>query len=298
MGIYQQPNDFTCGPYALKHALTVLGIVADPKHLTRIAKTSWWSGTDEIRLARAARAYGCDMPLVRHHDPASAKQALIANLKAGRPALLCVDNWEHWITIVHHERGRFVGLDSRETPVLVVFEWDKLAERLHMLSEDDDGELVPCYDFLPVKPRKHAKVPAHARFSVARARALRRPEAAALAANWDDYLSDLLEMCRPRSPNHVEAITMAEFLRRNKDALASRVRYWHGEVELADVRRILHNIRFVAETYGLVVPTDRRRQALVDLAIILALWASGSAPIAPFYALKTTKRRRRRGRKT
>ena len=54
-GFYPQPNEWTCGPFALKHALLALGRMVDVTQIASTARTHWWSGTNEIQLARAAR---------------------------------------------------------------------------------------------------------------------------------------------------------------------------------------------------------------------------------------------------
>jgi hypothetical protein len=54
-GFYPQPNEWTCGPFALKHALLALGRMVDADDIAATARTHWGSGTNEIQLARAAR---------------------------------------------------------------------------------------------------------------------------------------------------------------------------------------------------------------------------------------------------
>lgn len=296
VGLYKQPNDFTCGPYALKHALTVLGVLADPLHLTRLARTHWWSGTDETRLARAARAYGCTMPMVQFFEPDPARRGLVRYLSEGYPTLICVDGWEHWITVVHHERGRFVVLDSREAPVVGVLAWKELEARWRYEDEDEAiaGVIPVYYDLHPVKPRFRREM--RARFSVARARYLRRPEHRDLGAHWDEYLGDLHQICRPRSPRHVEPLSMGEFLRRHGDVLVERVTYWHGGIDRDAVKRVLKNLDFVADTYGMVVPAAQTRRALADVTILLTLYAAARDGVRPLYGSDVRPRRRRRAR--
>jgi hypothetical protein len=292
MGLDNQPNDFTCGPYALKHALTMLGMLAEPEQVSRLAKTHWWSGTDEIRLARAARAYKCDMPLVRKLDNASARKAMVRSLSNGQPVITCVDSWEHWIVVVHHERGRFVVIDSREKPVVMVITWKELARRWVYIDVDGEDEApgTEIYDMFPVKRRgAHGKL--RARFSVARARKLRRPENRDLSLSWDLYLGDLLAVCRPRSPHHVEPLTLGEFFRRNQKLVVERVTYWHGGVEREEVQRVLRNLRFVADTYGMVIPAAGRRRAFADIIALTTLWAAGRRAVAPLYLVDKKRRR-------
>lgn len=295
MGLYRQPNDWTCGPFALKHALVTLGRLADEETISSAANTHWWAGTDEVKLARAARLYDCDLPLIRRKDEDRACDSLVRYVDQALPVLLCVDDWGHWITCVGHEADRFVVLDSREEPVLEVMSWPQLRSRWEYWDYEEDEDDPPClFDLHVVKPR--FRVPVKARFSVERAQFLRRPENNDLAQYWDEYLEDLLEICRPRSARHNHALSMAEFLRRHQDLLVSRVRYWHGDLERDDVRRLLRNFRFVAETYGLVIPVAATRRALVDMAMLLAFWASATAGVGEMYGSEELRNRRRRRR--
>lgn len=282
VGIYPQPNDFTCGPFALKHALIALGKLVDENRLARLAGTHWWSGTDEIRLARAARANDCELVQVRRSSPDRAKRALSDYVRKRIPVLLCVDDWGHWITVVRHERSGFVVLDSDLDPVLNVLTWQQLRRRWRYLDTDYDEEEPPAlFDLLAVEPRFRVSIKAD--FSVARVRFLRRAENQKLARHWDDYLGDLLDICRPPSARIAEPLSMGEFLRRNQELILSRVTYWHGDVEREAVLRLLRNFRFVAETYGLVIPASSAKRAVADLSILAAMWAVARRGIGDMY---------------
>jgi hypothetical protein len=282
MGFHPQPNDWSCGPFALKHALIALGQNVDEQRLARAAGTHWWSGTDEIKLARAARSSECDLPLIRRRNPDRAKRRLSGYLRRGVPVLLSVDDWEHWIAVVRRQRDSFVVIDSNLDPVLEVLSWAQLHRRWRYEDSDFDEDDPPSlYDMFPVKPR--FSVALKADFSVARVRFLRRPENQGLAAYWDVYLGDLLEICRPPSARFNNPLSMAEFLRRNQSLLLSRVLYWHGAVERAEVTRLLRNFRFVAETYGLVIPADSARRAVADISILVAMWVVASRGVGDMY---------------
>lgn len=295
MGLYRQPNDWTCGPFALKHALVTLGRLADENAITAVAHPHWWAGTDEVKLARAARHFDCDLPMVRRTDPERARGTLVRYMGCSTPVLLCIDDWGHWITCVRHERDRFVVLDSKREPVLNVMTWPQLRNRWAYRSDDSRC----LYDLHPVKPRFRS--PATAAFSVERAQYLRRPENADLAQYWDAYLEDLLEICRPRSSRTHDAVSMGEFLRRHQEMLVSRLRYWHGDVSRGAVLRVLRNFRFVAETYALVIPASGTRRAIVDMSMLLSLWAAAAAGVGDMYGTaeppKCRGPRRRRARR-
>lgn len=260
-----------------------LGRLVHEREIAKIAHPHWWSGTDEIRLTAAARAFDCDLPVIRRRNAETGRKALLAYLRRKVPVVLCVDDWGHWITVVHHEGGRFVIVDSLSDPVLAVLTWPRLRNRWRYLDWEQDDERPPTlFDLLPVKPRCH--MPVVARFSIQRVQFLRRPENRNLAVHWDHYLEDLMEICRPPSARQSDAVSMAEFLRRHQPLLVERVRYWHGSIENGEVERLLRYYRFVAETYGLVIPASAHRRALVELAMLVAFWAASNHGIGPMYS--------------
>lgn len=281
MGLYEQPNDWSCGPFALKHALVALGRLADESAISNVAHPHWWAGTDEVKLARAARAFDCDLPFIRRTDPDRAYVTLTRYINQRLPVIICVDEWGHWITVVRHEHERFVVIDSKSEPVLNVISWGSLRNRWQYVEYDEWDEAWTYFDLHPLKPRFRVSI--KAQFSVERAHFLRRPENADLAQHWDAYLGDLLEICRPRSQRGSDALSMGEFLRRHQELLISRLTYWHGEVSREQVGRILRNFRFVAETYALVIPASSTRRALADLSILLAMWAAASRGVGEMY---------------
>jgi hypothetical protein len=270
MGFYPQPNDYVCGPFALKHALVTLGRLVDEDKIATIARTHWWSGTDEIKLARAARAFDCDLPILRTRDGVRARRMLLDHLRRRIPVLLCVDDWSHWITAVRYEGARFVVIDSNLDPVLNLLSWAQLDRRWAYLDREyDESDPPTIYDLHPVRPRFRVTVKAD--LSIARLRYLRRPENRLLSLHWNEYLEDLLEICRPRSALQENPLSMGEFLRRNQELILSRVTYWHGDIDRERVAKLLGNFRFVAETYGLVIPKNLTRRAVADMAILVTM---------------------------
>ena len=126
MGFRVQPNLWQCGPYALKHALIMLGILVDERKITRIARSNG-SGTDERSLARAARRFGCDLKEIRLEEPDDARKELTGFLRDGIPCLLCVHQWKHWVAVVKEEKGKFLLLDSEDAAVLTIVGWKELS---------------------------------------------------------------------------------------------------------------------------------------------------------------------------
>jgi hypothetical protein len=83
--------------------------------------------------------------------------------------------------------------------------------------------------------------------------------------------------------------------------LLTRVVYWHGGIHREEVGRVLRDLRFVSETYGLVIPASMSRRALADLAILVSIWACSQRGVDAMFGApgadarpeaKTTKRKR------
>lgn len=246
--------------------------MVDADEIAATARTHWWSGTNEIQLARAAREFECDLVLERRRDAEDARKVLVKHLREQTPVLLCVDEWSHWITVVRSEDRRFVVVDSNDDPLLSVRTWPQLRNWWRYHDTDYTTDKPPTlYDMMAVSPRFRTAVKAD--FSVERVKFLRRPENRRLAHHWNEYLEDLLEICRPATHRIAQPLSMGEFLRRHQELLLTRVVYWHGDVSREECARVLRDLRFVSETYGLVIPASMSRRAVADLAILISLWA-------------------------
>jgi hypothetical protein len=288
MGFEQQPNRWQCGPFALKHALIMLGILADEKAISKIAGSDPSVGTNEVQLARAARRFDCDLLLERREDAAEARRALTEHLRQGLPCLACINEWSHWITLVKEEKGRFIVLDSYDEAVLVILTWKQL-ENCWVYHLNADHQQQTLYDYHPVAPLFRSQT--RARVSLARARFLRRPENRDFARQWDKYVEDLLAICRPRTPLSSNVLSLGEFLRRYGQMVVQQVAFWHGWIERPRAAKILANLHFVADTYGLVIHEEDEKRALAGITSLLTLWAGGRYGVTPIYGETARKSR-------
>jgi hypothetical protein len=283
MGISPQPNLWQCGPFALKHALIALGLFADERTITRIAGARSAYGADEAQLARAARHYNCDLLMVRRHKAEPAQRELLSYLRRGIPSLLCIYDWSHWIAIVRAEQGHLIALDSRDQAVLTILSWGELRNRwvYRQQDENDEEHVETLYDFHPVVPQ--SRVQTKAKFSFARAKYLRRPEHRTLSRLWDQYLADLMAITKPRTSLSRRVLSLGEFLRRHDKMILDQVDYWHGSINRPEAFRVLQNLHFVADTYGLVIHEEDEKRAIAGITSILTLWAAGKYGTSPVY---------------
>ncbi|MBZ5495518.1 MAG: hypothetical protein LAP85_03875 [Acidobacteriia bacterium] len=288
MGFSPQTNRWQCGPFALKHALIMLGILADESAISKLSGANRLSGTNEFQLARAARKFDCDLLLERSEDSGEARRDLVEHLRLGLPCLVCINEWSHWVTIVKEEKGRFIVLDSRDVAVLVILTWKQLESRW-VYHQEEKGEAKTLYDFHPVIPLFRTQT--RARVSLARARFLRRPENRDFARQWDKYVEDLLAICRARTPLSSNILSLGEFLRRYGEMVLDQVAFWHGWIERRRAAKVLANLHFVADTYGLVIHEEDEKRALAGITSLLTLWAGGRYGVTPVYPESPRKSR-------
>jgi hypothetical protein len=293
VGFYPQSNRWQCGPFALKHALAIVGHFVDEGSITRAARTTK-EGTDEKMLRRAAERFDSRLIEIRRFTEAAAFKALKAALVAGRPCMICINQWGHWVTIVGFDAKteRFVVIDSEKDPVVRIPAWSELKRRWVFNEYDREGKLKQFYDLYVLRPR--FRVQSKANFSIQRAQFLRRPGNSTFVKHFDEYVSDLLNIAKPRrlsdhprprrtggasKEGSATVISMAEFLRRHRKMLLDTVRYWHGQTTDAKLRRVLDNMRFVAETYGLIIRQEDEKRTIASFAALLMAWATTHEPL-------------------
>jgi Peptidase C39 family len=278
MSFYPQPNKYQCGPFALKYALVMLGVFKDEDQIGIIAGSTWWSGTDEFGLARAARRFSCKMKHFQSANPDGARRLLIQELKKGHPCILSVKNWEHWNTVVSYQKGKYVVIDSEFDKVVAVQTSNALARNWKFTDKESGTKSYDGYALIP-----KFKVHTRAKFTLDKAKELMYDKNEDLAIKWDQYTNDLINICKPRTKLSYNIITFTEFLRRNEENLTKRVANWHGEPTYAELKKILSNMRFIAEVYDLVVPEDDEKRAAIDLAAILMMYSCGKYGMNPIY---------------
>jgi len=247
MGFTSQPNTWECGPYALRHALLALGVVADGRVLRRVSGATD-EGADERDLARAAAQFGCVLESARLHDARDAGRALRGYVQQSRrPVLLCVDGWAHWITVVGMEDDQVVALDSKPGPVWQVIPWPRLAGRLAYVSSR--GRV--WYDLHPLRPHRARVWPG--RFSSARVDILRGADGAELSREWSRYLETLIPISLVPGPQTEWALSIGDVLRRRAAALLERL----PTRGIQHAHRQLTQAAFVADTHGLETAIDQ-----------------------------------------
>ncbi|MGD2134521.1 MAG: hypothetical protein PVF27_00100 [Gemmatimonadales bacterium] len=279
MGIYRQPNTWQCGPFALKYALLSLGIFADEDDLAAIAGTSARDGTDEVGLGRAASAFGARLALIRRRTARGAKRALDGWLRRGVPVLICVDQWDHWVTVVGNDGERYVLLDSQRSrsSVLAVVRWNALASRLVYRWPRLGGLWTTrLYDLQPVVPHQ---IPA-TRFRLTPTRAEYLMNGGAwLAGRWDEYARELRAVVPNPSGNG--ALPLANVLHSARASLLGLVAAQRGAPRPAAASAVIDGAVFVADLYDVRISSAEAEDVIETMAPAVVRLAAVGYPAAP-----------------
>lgn len=128
--VHPQRNKWSCGPMALRHCLLAYGVDVPVQKLVFYSGATR-DGSDEFKLKRAARRLKFTLEFQNHRAAKTAKEAIMSQLEMGRPLLVCINNWEHWIAVLHHSRRGFLIFDSsRPGPVIQLRSWNWLRSKL------------------------------------------------------------------------------------------------------------------------------------------------------------------------
>ncbi len=278
MSFYPQPNKYQCGPFALKYALVMLGVFKNEDQIGIIAGSTWWAGTDEIGLSKAAQRFKCKMKYFHSIDPEKARKLLNRELEAGNPCILSVKNWEHWVTVINHSKGKYIVVDSEMDKVIQIKSKSQLLKYWKFYDEDEKMRSYDGYALCPKFKRQN-----QAALKLKDAKELMYKKNELLAIKWNQYFNDLTAICNSRKKLSTNYITFSEFLRRNEKNLVSKIANWHGLPSYAEIKNILHNMKFVANVYDLIIPLNKEKQALIDVTSLLMMYACGKYGMDPIY---------------
>ena len=278
MSFYPQPNKYQCGPFALKYALVMLGVFASEKSIARKAGSTWWYGTDEIGLGKAANNYDCRLKYFRREIGKDAVKVLMQHLKKGLPCILSVDKWEHWLTVINWQQGKFILIDSSKDKVINIYSAKQLISRWKFIDPDNEFKSFDGYALIP-----NFKIRTRAKFTLAKARYVMQKKNSEFAEHWDTYFNDLISICKPRTATSIHTISFGEFLRRYEKMIIHEVVYWHGIPSYSELRKIVDKMKFIADVYNLVIYIDEHKKALVDITSLLMMYACGKYGMEKIY---------------
>lgn len=124
-----QMRKSNCGPAALCNALEAIGIERTQDELGTLSKQTAEGGTSKSNLIAAAEAVGVEVVNVSEQRSEVAGWCLESALSSGHPAIIIVDNDEHYVAVVGKLGSVYIVADSADNDLLCFYSRDKLLER-------------------------------------------------------------------------------------------------------------------------------------------------------------------------
>jgi len=268
MSLIKQPDAYSCGPACVANALYLLGNAVIPlERIKRVCGTRWWNGTDESGLRRGLRRVGYDgiEQTWMHKSDATAALSWLRDQHAqGRPVILCVDNFDHWVLAGGSMERKFFILDPYEghRGAAASHYSNAALARRWWCKDKDEG----CYYAVAVKPNTKAT-----RRLAQRAMPLTSPD---VLNRLRDSSNDLL----PVSNSLIDVFgsvrhgkKLADLLQETSPYLTSRIDYWWANIDRERIRRELRNFVAFARGRQLRYVPSKREQAITDLTVLLIL---------------------------
>lgn len=109
-----QARAWSCGPAAVVNACRALGFRVAEGRIRALAGTTQ-DGTDESEMISAVRSLGLTATEHRGADQAAAWAFVRANVLDGHPVVVCIDQWQHWVTVVGICGDRVLLVDPANT---------------------------------------------------------------------------------------------------------------------------------------------------------------------------------------
>ncbi len=264
-GFERQPDNGACGKSSLLHAMLLLGIPSHHREVARLTRVPVWrhrtSGTSERALIGAIRRAGLRPIEGSYVREPGVHGALDRLLDRGVPAILSVQNGNHWVVLAGRAGATYWVIDSERIALILPLGWEQVARALGVRRRE------PELYFLGVEPRDRRQLARSVvpRFGRLAPQLLADPP---LRERWGDLLVDLLQVfdCPAR-----RAISSEVFFARHGATLRTLVRdaLARAEPPRGAPTWYLRACRRIAAAHRLGMSPDREAHAIAHLACAL-----------------------------
>jgi ABC-type bacteriocin/lantibiotic exporter with double-glycine peptidase domain len=124
-----QRKGYWCGIASIANALEVLGIKRSQREIAKLCHVTEAAGTNETEMQRALLANGVQIDVNGEVVAQWALSWLDQHLTERGPVILCVDNDEHWVTVIGTCGDRFIIFDPSRNSGIEVHDATSLAAR-------------------------------------------------------------------------------------------------------------------------------------------------------------------------
>lgn len=106
-----QKYPWSCGAAAVVNSLRAHGITVSEERAIKATGANV-NGTDEHGICRAVRYFGCAVYEYLSRSKEESWLWLHGSIARGASVILCVDEWQHWVSIIGSMGDRVVLVDS------------------------------------------------------------------------------------------------------------------------------------------------------------------------------------------
>lgn len=136
-----QAVPWSCGPASIVNGCRALGAKASERSV-RAACGTTKDGTDDHQMIAGIREIGMTATAHSSKDMADAWAFIRSNAMEGRPSVICIDQWKHWVTVIGTIGGSVIIVDPSNVKAnkaengIHVLSRTKLARRWRCPNED------------------------------------------------------------------------------------------------------------------------------------------------------------------
>lgn len=111
-----QQKGYWCGIASIQAALQALQVRATQPAIAARCHVNPVDGTSEEEMKRALLAYGVGLDEFETNLEKKAHSWLLEHVDMYGPAIVCVDEWEHWVVVIGRTADMFIVFDPAKTP--------------------------------------------------------------------------------------------------------------------------------------------------------------------------------------
>lgn len=105
-----QPDEYSCGVYAVINALSAIGDEKSPDEVLEYTETDE-NGTSEKGIKNALEAFGYIVQEYTTHNSNNAWRWVLTN-SINYPLILIIEKWNHWVVIAGRLKNKVILIDS------------------------------------------------------------------------------------------------------------------------------------------------------------------------------------------
>jgi len=274
-----------CGPCSMSYCFFILGIDANQNEIAESTGLSWWQrkrgGCDELALKRAAAAFGVKSKFVIFNKKNKGKDfisKLLEHLYNGYPAILCVDDFSHWIALLGYsgEEKKFIINDPRDKKILFG-KYNDNSLKIRCWNVDSKDKTNKEYFAILLSPKDNHPprwtltddfIKLCLKGSAEQAKSL---------------MTDLIEVtnrAKLTSSKTKKYTPLSDILKLDEDIIVDNVNYWSNskDMDKRDLRELYKDFIIVSDAANICIPKKFDSVSIVtQMTAILcaAIWNKG-----------------------